>query len=78
LQDANLGNLEVTKYFFIVFIKLVETDSINRKKGVYQKSTTSPLTVVRGTPPLKGGESNVLIIKCFPSFSRRGVMPEGS
>jgi len=46
--------------------------------GVSQKSTTSPQRAV-GVLLLKKEEKvKALIIKYFPSFSRRGVMPEGS
>jgi len=45
---------------------------------MFQKSTTSPLTVMSGVLLLQKEEKfNILKISNFPSFSRRGVIPGG-
>jgi hypothetical protein len=59
------------------YSKIIIPEDINKKR-VSQKSTTSPQRAVGVLLLRKEEKIKVLIIKCFPSFPRRGVMPEGS
>jgi len=45
---------------------------LNNASEGESKSTTSPLTVVRGTPPSKGGESYGIIYHYFPLLFKEG------
>jgi hypothetical protein len=54
------------------FCRKTATTKLTSKR-LSQKSTTSPLTDIRGTPPLKGGESYNTIDQYFPLLVKGGV-----